>query len=123
MDRSSDKFAATGFLFLNPKNTGFFELFRVYIFGTTKLHKANFVECHEVLEEESFDQYKYLFLLSILLQKLLHLFAYPLKYLGFIVELFLNLASGNYNIFKIILNFLQGCYLIHYFLHVDVYID
>ncbi|XP_045816441.1 triacylglycerol lipase OBL1-like [Trifolium pratense] len=50
----------------------------------------------------------YLVFLSILLQKLVQLFKYPLKYLGFTIELFLNLASGNCNIFHIILNFFQG---------------
>ncbi|XP_045814960.1 triacylglycerol lipase OBL1-like [Trifolium pratense] len=107
MDHSSDKFAATGFLFLQPKNIGFFELFRVY-FGTTKLHKENFVQCNEVVEEESLDEYKSLVFVSLLLQKLMLLFKYPLKYLGFTIELFFNLASGNCNIFQIISNLLQG---------------
>ncbi|KAK2389533.1 alpha/beta-Hydrolases superfamily protein [Trifolium repens] len=31
-----------------------------------------------------------------------------MKYLGFTIELFLNLASNNYNIFQIICNFFQG---------------
>ncbi|KAK2389516.1 alpha/beta-Hydrolases superfamily protein [Trifolium repens] len=43
----------------------------------------------------------------------MQLFKYPLKYLGFIVELFLNLASGNYSIFQIILNVFQGKELVN----------
>jgi hypothetical protein len=109
MNPNSDKFPATRFLFLTPKNIGFHQLFRVLL-STTKLHTENFVECHQVVEEESFDEYKCLIFISLLLQKFMQLFKYPLKYLGFIVELFLNLASGNYNIFQIILNFFQGCY-------------
>ncbi|CAJ2667881.1 unnamed protein product [Trifolium pratense] len=107
MNPSSDKYSATRFLFLTPKNIGFFQLFWV-LFSTTKLHTQNFVQCHEVVEDESLDEYKYLVFLFLLLQKLMQLFKYPLKYLGFTIELFLNLASGKYNIFQIIFNFFQG---------------
>ncbi|XP_058786993.1 triacylglycerol lipase OBL1-like [Vicia villosa] len=103
MDPKPDKFSATNFLFLQHKNIGFFQLFQAY-FGTKPLHTQNFIQSHDVVE----DEYQCLVFLSILLQKLLHLGYYPLRFLGGTIEIFLNVTCGNCNIFEIIWNFLQG---------------
>ncbi|XP_061365318.1 triacylglycerol lipase OBL1-like [Gastrolobium bilobum] len=105
MGGKSEMFSATSFMFLKPEKMCFFHLAQILF--SSNLHKRNFVHCHNVVIEESFD-HKWLIFVSLMAQKFLQLVAVPLKTFGRIVELLLNLASNNCNVFMLVFNFLRG---------------
>ncbi|KAK7263133.1 hypothetical protein RJT34_30718 [Clitoria ternatea] len=102
----SEKLFATKFMLLKPENMGFFQLFQV-LFGA-EFENKDLVQCLEFIVGERFYQ-KWLIFLSLLGQKTLHSMANPIKYVGNIVESFLNpQASYDYTLFIFLFNLLQG---------------
>lgn len=97
---------ADSYMFLNPEDAHFFDIFRI-LFSRNIGHRKFVHSNSEGSVEESFRK-RWLIFVSIVLQKIMILFAKPLAYLGSCIEMFINLVSLNGGIFMIILNFLTG---------------
>ena len=122
MDSSCSKGFASNYMLLEPQKVGFFDLFAILF--SKNLENRKFVDCPKGIVVDSFCR-RLLIFLSVLVQRFLQFIAKPLAFLGYIIELWLNLVSANRNVFKLIYNFIKGVsqFLPLLYISVTVYYD
>lgn len=95
------------YLIVQPANGGITDLFRYGVFGN-KAIGAKFIESS--YEGHVFDDHRWVIIVSIIMRKLIKLFAKPMEWTGYLVDFILNFLSLNVNggLLTFILNLLQG---------------
>ncbi|KAJ7958167.1 Lipase [Quillaja saponaria] len=107
---SNELYACHNYLLLNPKETSWFDLVR--LLASSKIEKRKFIEYSLDQRDDLHDlrkfQRRWLIFISLLVQKLLIAFHYPMAQIGNLLEMWLNLLSTNGGLLGIFSNLLRG---------------
>ncbi|XP_007047270.2 PREDICTED: uncharacterized protein LOC18611134 [Theobroma cacao] len=103
MDQDMERYRASNYLVLTPEEVRGWDVFR--LLWSKKMQKKAYIYVPPSIEERVLENG--LAITSLIAQRALHHIAEPLKCLGRMIEMSLNLVSFNRNIFMLLLNVLR----------------
>lgn len=110
---TSTNFDDLKYLIVRPENGGIFDLFKYLVLGDISsgvrfLESSEEAEAEAELVGEETADHRWVIVVSIIMRKIIALFAKPLEYTGYVVDFVLNLLSQNGNISGLLYNLFHG---------------
>lgn len=97
------------YLIVRPETGGIWDLMRYALWGDIESGVRFLESSDQVMVGGEADDHRWVILISIIAQKILHLLTKPLEFTGYVVDFFLNLISqNNGSLFGLLYNLLHG---------------
>ncbi|KAH7567434.1 hypothetical protein ACOSQ2_010982 [Xanthoceras sorbifolium] len=103
---ASEEHFCQNYLFLKPEEATLFDLIRLLY--SSKLEERRFVECSSEADCHGNFRRRWIIFISVVSQKVLLFTRIPLAIVGYVLELWLNLLSGNGGFLRLLFNLFTG---------------